>query len=99
HLKRIVARLLIDSTRNPRLAERYRGYWRHRRELATELLVDLLGVRPHADDLEHLLDRLLGSIHYRLPFTGAPVDDGRLGRLVDAIEQEARRLAPRSDEQ
>ena len=42
----------------------------------------VVGPGPSEDELHRTLDRVLGSIYYRLLLTGDPVDDEHLWQLV-----------------
>ncbi len=81
----LVAGMVGEAARNDDLAEHFADFWQRRRAIAASLVRDVLGPRADHDDLEAILDDLLGPIYYRLLLTRVDVTDEYLWDLVVAI--------------
>lgn len=78
----VIAGVVGEAGRNPDLATAFRQFWQERREVSARVVRAVVGPDIGDDELERLLDQLLGSIYYRLLLTGDPVDDEHLWQLV-----------------
>ena len=78
----VIAGVVGEAGRNPDLAAAFQEFWRERREVSARVVRAVVGPGPDEDELERMLDHVLGSIYYRLLLTGAPVDDEHLWQLV-----------------
>ena len=99
-LLRHVAEVVVDSTfsrcipaliegaeRDPRVREFHHRYSAERRQALIDLIalgIDAGEVSPEVDP-ELATTALLGAIFYRRLMTGAPLDPGEAGRLVDLV--------------
>jgi AcrR family transcriptional regulator len=86
---RIVAGLVGEATRNPELAEAFHGFWASRRRAGRQLLERAMSrgeLRPDTN-LELGLDLVLGPVFYRLLVSGAALDRGFAGELVEQTLQ------------
>ena len=81
----IVAGLIGESARNPKLAETFRAFWADRRQIAAQLIVRIVGPSAEAVDVERILDHVLGPVYYRLLLSGAPISDEYLWDLVTEL--------------
>ena len=81
----LIAGVVGESARNPALAEGFQQFWSGRRRLAAGLVREIVPSTTTDDEVELLLDHILGPIYYRLLLTGAPVDDEYLWELIVAI--------------
>lgn len=81
----LVAGIVGEAARNDQLAECFHTFWRHRRALAAELVIDVIGPDASADVVDGILDRLLAPIYYRLLLTGDDITDQYLWDLVASI--------------
>lgn len=81
----LIAGIVGAATRNEELADSFQAFWAHRRAVAAELVVDVVGPDVDADRIEKLLDNLLSPIYYRLLLTGAETTDEDLWILVAAL--------------
>jgi AcrR family transcriptional regulator len=88
----IVAGIVGESARNPRLAQAFQQFWDERRALAGELVRRVLPDPVAESEIERLLDHVLGPIYYRLLLTGDPIEDEYLWDLVLSISR-----SPESD--
>lgn len=78
----VIAGVVGEAGRNPDLAVAFHQFWHERREVSTRVVRAVVGPDPSEDELERILDHVLGSIYYRLLLTGDPVDDEHLWQLV-----------------
>jgi AcrR family transcriptional regulator len=83
----IVAGVVGESARNPELATGFHAFWADRRRFAGEFVRRIAGAEPTADEIERLLDQLVGPIYYRLLLSGDPISDEYLWDLVMTIPQ------------
>jgi AcrR family transcriptional regulator len=81
----LVAGVVGESARNPELADAFHRFWQDRRLIAGDVVRRIVGPTAEPDEIERLLDRLVGTIYYRLLLTGAPLDDEHLWSLVAEI--------------
>lgn len=78
----VIAGVVGEAGRNPDLAAAFRQFWHERRRVSARVVRAVVGPGPSEDELERILDHLLGTIYYRLLLTGAPLDDEHLWQLV-----------------
>lgn len=78
----VIAGVVGEAGRNPDLAEAFHQFWHDRRQVSARVVRAVVGPGPSEDDLEGILDHILGSIYYRLLLTGDTVDDEHLWNLV-----------------
>jgi AcrR family transcriptional regulator len=78
----VIAGVVGEAGRNPDLAAAFHQFWHERREVSARVVRPVVGPSTGDDELERILDHLLGSIYYRLLLTGDPVDDEHLWQLV-----------------
>lgn len=81
----IIAGVVGESARNRRLAEGFQDFWAERRSIAKRLVRKIARDTATDDEVDVILDHIVGPIYYRLLLTGAPVDDQYLWGLVLAI--------------
>jgi len=81
----IIAGIVSASARNKRLAHVFQEFWRERRRVAAAPIREIVPSNTTDDDIELILDHILGPIYYRLLFTGDPVDDEYLWELIGTI--------------
>jgi len=81
----ILAGIVGESARNPDLATTFRQFWRERRNIAADLVRRIVDRTTADEEIEQVLDRILGPIYYRLLLTGDPLDDEYLWELVVAV--------------
>lgn len=81
----VIAGVVGEAGRNPDLAEAFHQFWHERRRVTARVVRAVVGPDVDDDELWRILDRLLGSIYYRLLLTGDPVDDEEVWQLVLGI--------------
>lgn len=81
----LVAGMVGEAARNPGLAARFSAFWDRRRSLAASLVRDVIGHDSTDQEVDLLLDGLLGPIYYRLLLTRDDVSDEFLWSLVANI--------------
>jgi AcrR family transcriptional regulator len=81
----VIAGVVGESARNERLAAGFRQFWRERREIPAGLVSQIAPVGTTEEEIEVILDHILGPIYYRLYLTGAPIDDEYLWDLIGTI--------------
>jgi AcrR family transcriptional regulator len=81
----ILAGIVGESARNQGLAATFRQFWRERRSIAADLVRRIVDPKTPDEEIEQVLDRILGPIYYRLLLTGDPLDDEYLWELIVAI--------------
>ncbi len=81
----IIAGIVGESARNHRLAEEFRQFWAGRRRILARLVRKVLTAAATEDEVEVIMDHILGPIYYRLLLTGAPLDDEYLWGLIVTI--------------
>ena len=81
----IIAGTVGESARNERLAAGFRDFWRERRTIPAALVRRIAPSTATDEEIETILDHILGPIYYRLLLTGAPVDDEYLWELIGTI--------------
>jgi AcrR family transcriptional regulator len=84
-LGQIIAGIVGESARNGRLADGFHSYWRERRRLAGLAVREIAPASTTDEEIEVILDHILGPIYYRLLLTGDPVDDEYLWDLIGTI--------------
>ena len=85
----IVAGVVGDSARNPELASGFHAFWAGRRRVAGEYIGRILGDEAPLDEIERLIDLVIGPIYYRLLLSGDPITDEYLWALVTTIPWQA----------
>lgn len=81
----IVAGLVGEAARTPSLASAFRDFWAERRQVAATLLERAIEPNEDPEEVEQLLDHLLGPVYYRMLLTGDPIDDEYLWALVSSL--------------
>ena len=81
----MIAGVVGESARNERLAAGFRDFWTQRRSIPAALVRRIAPSTATDQDIEVILDHILGPIYYRLLLTGAPVDDEYLWNLIGMI--------------
>ncbi len=81
----IIAGVVGESKRNERLADGFRSFWNERRSIPAGLVRRIAPSETTDEEVEVILDHILGPIYYRLLLTGAPVDDEYLWDLIGRI--------------
>ncbi len=81
----IIAGIVGECARNTRLADGFREFWRERRRIAAGPIREIAPSDTSEDEIEVILDHILGPIYYRLLLTGDPVDDEYLWELIATI--------------
>jgi AcrR family transcriptional regulator len=81
----IIAGVVGESARNHDLAEAFHSFWRKRRRIAADLVRPIVDPSTSDDDIERILDHVVGPIYYRLLLTGEPIADEYLWDLVTGI--------------
>lgn len=83
----IVAGVVGESARNPRLAGAFQQFWDERRELAADMVRRIVEEPATDQDIDRILDHILGPIYYRLLLTGDRIDDEYLWELVLSVSR------------
>ena len=81
----LIAGIVGESARNERLAAGFRDFWRERRSIPAAMVQRIAPSTATDQEIEVMLDHILGPIYYRLLLTGAPVDDEYLWDLIATI--------------
>ena len=81
----MIAGVVGESARNERLAAGFANFWRERRSIPAALVRRIAPAATTDEEIETILDHILGPIYYRLLLTGAPVDDEYLWELIGTI--------------
>ncbi len=81
----LIAGVVGESARNERLAAGFQEFWRERRSIPAALVRRIAPPRTTDQEVEVILDHILGPMYYRLLLTGAPVDDEYLWDLIGTI--------------
>ncbi len=81
----IVAGVVGESARNPELAAAFRSFWAGRRRVAGHYVREIVGDGPSSQEVERLVDQVVGPIYYRLLLSGDPITDEYLWDLVVTI--------------
>lgn len=81
----IIAGVVGESARNERLADGFQQFWRERRAIPADLVRRIAATTTTDDEVEVILDHILGPFYYRLLLTGAPVEDEYLWELIGTI--------------
>lgn len=81
----IIAGVVGESRRNENLAQGFQSFWAERRDKAAGLVRRIVPDTTTGEEIEDMLDDILGPIYYRLLLTGAPVDDEYLWGLIVAL--------------
>lgn len=81
----IVAGVVGESARNPELAKGFHAFWAGRRRVAGKFVRHVVGSEPADDEIERLIDQLVGPIYYRLLLSGDPISDEYLWDLIVTI--------------
>lgn len=78
----ILAGIVGESARNPELAEGFHQFWAERRSIAAGLVRRIVDPDTPNEEVERILDHVLGPIYYRLLLSGGPIDDTYLWDLI-----------------
>jgi AcrR family transcriptional regulator len=87
----ILAGIVGESARNPELAEAFHLFWAERRSIAGGIVRRIVDPSTSDQEIERILDHVLGPIYYRLLLSGAPIDDTYLWDLIVAVPWPATR--------
>lgn len=98
----IIAGIVGESARNKRLADGFHQFWSERRSIAAELVREI-ATEVADEEIELILDHILGPIYYRVLLTGATVDDEYLWGLIVTIpwspDEQLNQIEPDKEEQ
>ncbi|MEA3511018.1 MAG: TetR-like C-terminal domain-containing protein, partial [Actinomycetota bacterium] len=78
----ILAGIVGESARNPKLAAAFRHFWSERRSIAGGIVLRIVDPATPDREIDRILDRILGPIYYRLLLSGDPIDDEYLWDLI-----------------
>lgn len=81
----LVASVVGSAARDDDMAASFRSFWQQRRTVAASLVRDVVGPDLSDDDMELMLDALLGPVYYRLLVTGAELSDEYLWDLIGRL--------------
>ena len=81
----IVAGIVGESARSPKLAEAFRQFWSERRSIAGGIVRRIVDPATSDQEIKLILDHLLGPVYYRILLTGDPLDDEYLWDLIVAV--------------
>lgn len=81
----LIAGIVGESARNERLAAGFQEFWEKRRRIPAALIRRIAPPTTTDQEIEVILDHILGPMYYRLLLTGAPVDDEYLWDLIGTI--------------
>jgi AcrR family transcriptional regulator len=81
----IVAGMVGESARNPQLADAFHRFWQERRAIAGTIVRRILTDGVADDEVERVVDRLVGPIYYRLLLSGDRISDEYLWGLVASV--------------
>lgn len=81
----LIAGVVGESARNQRLADGFHDFWRERRSIPAGLVRRIAPAATTDEEIDVILDHILGPMYYRLLLTGAQVDDEYLWDLIGTI--------------
>ncbi|MDJ0665415.1 MAG: TetR/AcrR family transcriptional regulator [Acidimicrobiia bacterium] len=81
----LIAGVVGESARNERLAEGFQDFWSERRAIPAALVRRIAPETTSDEEVETILDHILGPMYYRILLTGSPVDDEYLWELIGTI--------------
>lgn len=81
----MIAGVVGESARNERLAKGFQDFWAMRRSIPAGLVRRIAPSTATDQEIDVMLDHILGPMYYRLLLTGAPVDDEYLWNLIGTI--------------
>jgi len=81
----ILAGIVGESARNPKLAEAFHKFWGERRSIAGGIVRRIVDPSTPDRNIDLILDHVLGPIYYRLLLSGNPIDDEYLWELIVAV--------------
>lgn len=81
----ILAGIVGESARNPGLSSAFHQFWAERRRIAGDLVRRIVNPQTSDQEIDRILDHVLGPIYYRLLLSGDPIDDEYLWDLVIAL--------------
>jgi len=81
----ILAGIVGESARNPGLAAAFHQFWGERRRVAGDLVRRIVNPHTSNQEIDRILDHVLGPIYYRLLLSGDPIDDEYLWDLVISL--------------
>lgn len=81
----ILAGIVGESARNPKLATAFHEFWAERRSIAAGLVRRIVAPETPDEKISRILDHVLGPIYYRLLLSGDPIDDAYLWELILGI--------------
>jgi AcrR family transcriptional regulator len=83
----IIAGVIGESARNPELASVFHAFWAGRRRFASDHVRLIVGAETSSNEIDRLVDGLVGPIYYRLLLLGEPITDEYLWGLVMTISR------------
>ncbi len=78
----ILAGIVGESARNPKLAAAFHQFWSGRRSIAGGIVRRIIDPATPDREIDRILDHILGPIYYRLLLSGDPIDDEYLWDLI-----------------
>jgi AcrR family transcriptional regulator len=78
----ILAGIVGESARNPKMATAFHQFWSERRSIAGGIVRRIVDPATPDREIDRILDNLLGPIYYRLILSGDPIDDEYLWDLI-----------------
>ena len=81
----ILAGIVGESARNPEMAAGFHQFWAERRSIAAGLVRRMVDPDTSDEEINRILDHILGPIYYRLLLSGSPIDDSYLWDLIVAV--------------
>ena len=79
----VVAGVVGESARNPKMASGFHAFWAGRRRVASDYVSQIVGA--DAPDVERIVDQVVGPIYYRLLLSGDTITDEYLWDLVISV--------------
>jgi AcrR family transcriptional regulator len=81
----IIAGVIGESARNPELASVFQAFWADRRRFAGDYIRRIVDADTPSQQIERIVDMMVGPIYYRLLLSGDPISDEYLWDLVLTI--------------
>ena len=78
----ILAGIVGESARNPKMATAFHQFWSERRAIAGGIVRGIVDPATPDQEIDRILDHVLGPIYYRLLLSGDPIDDEYLWDLI-----------------
>ncbi|MEA3502608.1 MAG: TetR/AcrR family transcriptional regulator [Actinomycetota bacterium] len=81
----ILAGIVGESARNPKMATAFHQFWSERRSIVGGIVRRIVDPATPDREIGRILDHILGPIYYRLLLSGDPIDDEYLWDLIVAV--------------